>query len=108
MDRRGFLNLLLPAAIVLTDPEELPWKPIRKIFIPPAPKVVCDKLFGADIEFTEDFGREWVRLYTIGVDAEAKLYAEQMADLKFVDGIAWTIETISKAEFRKRYPDARS
>ena len=108
MDRRGFLNLLLPAAIVLTDPELIGWTKKKSIFIPPASRIVCDRLFGADIEFTEDFGREWVRLYTIGVDAEAKLYAEQMADLKFVDGIAWTIETISKAEFRKRYPDARS
>lgn len=36
MNRRGFLGSLLTAAAALTlDPEELLWKPTRKIFIPP-------------------------------------------------------------------------
>jgi hypothetical protein len=36
MDRRGFLQLLLPAAIGgLVLAEELLWTPTRKIFLPP-------------------------------------------------------------------------
>ena len=34
MNRRYFLSLLAPAAILIMDPEELLWKPTKTIFIP--------------------------------------------------------------------------
>ena len=55
MNRRSFLSALsLSAAAIAVDPEMLGWRKSKTIFIPPAPKIVCDRLFGVDMEFTDD------------------------------------------------------
>ena len=105
MNRRGFLSSLLPAAIVLTDPEELLWKPLKAIFIPPAPK-----MFSVDMDFShaemalsmDDFRERYIKpavQYYLAHDGlwefngkETRLLTE-MQDIEF--------------ELRKGYPDAR-
>lgn len=110
MNRRSFLSSLSAfAATAALDPERLLWVKSKTIFIPPAPQLVSDKLFGVDFEYTDaelamtidDFRSRYI------YPALEAIQREALAEMRFYYGSAWSSETISKAEFRRRYPDPK-
>lgn len=104
MNRRSFLSSLSAfAATAALDPERLLWVKSKTTFVPPAPKVV--QYYGGVISGTEL--AEIQRRYNLALSAHAEIIRESLIGLRFVEGYAWPVGTISKREFRRRYPDSK-
>ncbi len=103
LTRRGFLSALIPAAIVLTDPELIGWTKTKSIFIPPPLKI-------KEYSFAP---RSWFQIGDkVTFAGNPRVFTvTDVADnggFSFVPDYGWAIETISKAEFKRRYPDGNS
>ncbi len=125
MERRAFLSALSAfAATAVLDPERLLWTRTKSIFIPPAPKLAFHKdafdvdkwkIANAYISYDEGIG-----------GSAAVLFSEEGGIITAIDEVHvkngplifpshWPIDragritlsqSISKAEFRRRYPDS--
>lgn len=103
MDRRSFLSAISAfAATAALDPERLLWTKSKTIFVPPAPKI--ERYYGiiAGPEVVEI-----QRRYNACLSAYAEVMEQSLVDLQFVEGYVWPVETISRREFRRRYPDSK-